>query len=87
MHMTFEPAKVLGELWQNILEKRREARERKRIEHADKIRHALTVLKSCEAGTSRTARAGLRGRSGIQGRRRPFAVTWREPVLLTADRF
>ena len=45
MHMTFEPAKVLGELWQNILEKRREARERKRIEHADKIRHALTVLK------------------------------------------
>lgn len=44
--MTFEPAKVLGELWQNILEKRREARERKRIEHADKIRHALTVLKS-----------------------------------------
>ncbi len=44
--MTFEPAKVLGELWQNILEKRREARERKRIEHADKIRHALMVLES-----------------------------------------
>jgi hypothetical protein len=44
--MKFEPAKVLGELWQNILEKRREARERKRIEHADKIRHALTVLES-----------------------------------------
>ena len=44
--MTFGPAKALGELWQTFIENRREARERKRIEHADRIRHALTVLKS-----------------------------------------
>ncbi len=44
--MRFRPAKVLGELRQNILAKWYNARERKRIEHADRVRHALTVLQS-----------------------------------------
>jgi bacterioferritin (cytochrome b1) len=38
------PARVLEELWHHILAKRQEARERKRAEHADKIRQALMVL-------------------------------------------
>ncbi len=44
--MRFRPAKVLGELRQNILAKWHNARERKRIQHVDRVRHALTVLQS-----------------------------------------
>ncbi len=44
--MKFRPAEVLEELWREILAERHDERERKRIEHADRIRHALTVLES-----------------------------------------
>jgi hypothetical protein len=46
VRMTFQPAKTLAGVWQGILAKREDEQERKRIEHADRIRHALTVLES-----------------------------------------
>ena len=46
MRTRFRPAKVLGELRQNILAKWHEARERKRIQRADRMKHALIVLQS-----------------------------------------
>jgi ABC-type transport system involved in cytochrome c biogenesis ATPase subunit len=44
--MTVQPAQALGKFWQSFLAKRQYAQERKRIEHADKMKHALTVLES-----------------------------------------
>jgi len=44
--MTFQPTKVLADLRLNKAAKQEDEEERKRIEHADRIRHALTVLDS-----------------------------------------
>jgi bacterioferritin (cytochrome b1) len=46
MRMTFHPKKVLADLRLNKAAKQEDEEERKRIEHADRIRHALTVLDS-----------------------------------------
>jgi hypothetical protein len=46
MRMTFQPTKVLADLRLNKTAKQEDEEERKRIEHADRIRHALTVLDS-----------------------------------------
>ena len=46
MRMTFQPTKVLADLRLNKAAKQEDEQERKRIEHADRIRHALTVLDS-----------------------------------------
>jgi bacterioferritin (cytochrome b1) len=46
MRMTFQPKKVLADLRLNKAAKQEDEEERKRIEHADRIRHALTVLDS-----------------------------------------
>jgi hypothetical protein len=46
MRMTFQPAKVLADLRLNKAAKQEDEEERKRIERADRIRHALTVLDS-----------------------------------------
>ena len=46
MRMTFQPTKVLADLRLNKAAKQEDEEERKRIEHADRIRHALTVLDS-----------------------------------------
>ena len=46
MRMTFQPVKVLADLRLNKAAKQEDEQERKRIEHADRIRHALTVLDS-----------------------------------------
>jgi ABC-type transport system involved in cytochrome c biogenesis ATPase subunit len=44
MRMTIWPAEAFAAIWQNNSEKRQDDEERRRIEHADKIKHALTVL-------------------------------------------
>jgi hypothetical protein len=44
--MTFQPTKVLADLRLNKTAKQEDEEERKRIERADRIRHALTVLDS-----------------------------------------
>ena len=46
MRMTFQPVKVLADLRLNKAAKQEDEEERKRIERADRIRHALTVLDS-----------------------------------------
>ena len=46
MRMTFQPVKVLADLRLNKAAKQEDEQERKRIEHADRIKHALTVLDS-----------------------------------------
>jgi hypothetical protein len=46
MRMTIQPVKVLADLRLNKAAKQEDEHERKRIEHADRIRHALTVLDS-----------------------------------------
>ena len=46
MRMTFQPTKVLADLRLNKAAKQEDEEERKRIERADRIRHALTVLDS-----------------------------------------
>ena len=46
MRMTFQPTKVLADLRLNKAAKQEDEQERKRIERADRIKHALTVLDS-----------------------------------------
>ena len=46
MRMTFQTGKVLAGVWQGFLAKRQDERERKRIESADRIKHAMTVLEA-----------------------------------------
>ena len=46
MRMTFQPTKVLADLRLNKAAKQEDQEERKRIERADRIKHALTVLDS-----------------------------------------
>ena len=46
MRMTFQPTKVLADLRLNKAAKQEDEEERKRIEHADRIRHALTGINS-----------------------------------------
>jgi hypothetical protein len=57
MRMTLQPAKVLSGVWQGFLAMRQEERERnwlkrqdeierRRIEQADHIKHALVVLEA-----------------------------------------
>ena len=57
MRMTIRPAEAFAAIWQNILARRQDEEERRRIERADKIKHALTVLEalrswSLESGKS-----------------------------------
>ena len=54
MRMTLQTGKVLAGVWQSFLAKRQDGflakrqddRERKRIEYADRMRHAMTVLEA-----------------------------------------
>jgi hypothetical protein len=43
---TIRPAETFAAIWQGIWGKRHDEQERRRIEHADKIKHALTVLEA-----------------------------------------
>ncbi len=57
MRLTIRPAEAFAAIWQSILARRQDEEERLRIEHADKIKHALIVLEALRSWNLETGKS------------------------------
>ena len=46
MRTTIRAAEAFAAIWRNVWARRQDEQERRRIEHADKVKHALIVLEA-----------------------------------------